>query len=180
MNPVLYQTKAIINTIVRLLPIALYGGCILFGILLSDTRAFILLLGYVLNDLLSLGFRHLFQTVDLVNCSIVQSSKNFYTQPSPHTQTIAFTLSFFFTEMYLKNNFNVGNFIFLSMLLLVTIWSRINIGCKNIIDGIYGTMIGLLLGTAYYRLTQNWNTLEGKNEIESPESNSSDVEIYQI
>jgi len=177
MNPIIFHAKAVLNTVVRLIPIGLYGGCILLGILLSDPRAFILLFGYILNDLLSMGFRYLFQTVDLVNCSVVQSDKNFYTLPSPHTQTIAFTLSFFFTQMYFKNNFNVINFIFLSTLLLMTIWSRINVGCKTIVDGIYATMIGLLLGTAYYRLTEHW-TASIKNKA-NEEAALPDVDIYQ-
>jgi hypothetical protein len=180
MNPVIFHTKAIINTIIRLIPIGLYTGTLIFGILLSDPRAFVLLVGYIINDVLSLGFRTLFQTVDLVNCSVVQSDKNFYTLPSSHTQTVAFTLSFFFTEMYLKNKFSMVNFIFLGFLLLVTVWSRINIGCENIIDAIYATLIGVLIGTAYYRLTENWNMPSIKNDDNSAYSSNSEVDIYEV
>lgn len=179
MNPIIVHTKAIINTVIRLLPIGLYTGSLIFGILLSDPRAFVLLVGYIINDLLSLGFRTLFQTVDLVNCSVVQSDTKFYTLPAPHIQTVAFTLSFFFTEMYLKNKFNMVNFIFLGFLLLITVWSRINIGCKNIIDAIYATLIGIILGTAYYRLTENWNISPVK-DFEETTQKDLDVDIYQI
>lgn len=179
MNPIIFHTKAVINTMVRLIPIGLYGGCLILGILMSDPRAFVLLFGYILNDLLSMAFRTLFQTMDLVNCSIVQSEKKFYTMPAPHTQTMAFTLSYFFTEMYFKNNFNMVNFIFLGFLYLVTVWSRINIGCKNIIDVIYATLIGVLLGTAYYRLTEHWSTSK-KNDYNLDGGDESEVDIYQV
>ena len=40
------------------------------------------------------------------------------------------------------------------MLLLATIYSRINIGCKTLLDSIYCALVGLLMGVIYYNLVQ--------------------------
>jgi len=159
MNPIIFQAKAALNTFIRLVPIGLYFGTLIMGILFADIRAFILFVGYLMNDLMSYGFRQLFQTIDIPNCAIVQSNRNFYTLPSSHTQTIAFTLAYFFTDMYMKQNFDVVNFIFLGFLLLITMWSRINVGCESLVDGIFATILGILIGVAFYRLTQTWNEI---------------------
>ncbi len=180
MNPIIFQTKAIINTFIRLLPIGLYLGTLLMGILFTDIRAFVLFVGYFLNDIISFGFRQMFQTVDLANGAIVQSVSNFYTLPSSHTQMIAFTLSYFFTDMYVKQNFNIVNFIFLGFLLLVTVWSRINIGCENIVDGMFATIIGVLIGVTYYKITEKWNEIEPvKQDQQKSSAIDSKVEIFQ-
>jgi membrane-associated phospholipid phosphatase len=180
MNPIVFQTKAIINTFVRLIPLGLYFGTLLMGILFTDARAFILLIGYLLNDVISYGFRKMYQTVDLVNCAIVQSPTNFYTMPSSHTQTVAFTLAYFFMDMYIKNSFNVINFIFLGFMLLVTMWSRINIGCEAIIDSMFAVVIGIIVGSVYYRLTQNWNAITNSTDPETLNKKSSaEVTVYQ-
>jgi len=178
MDPIIYNTKVIINTFVRLMPIGLYFGTLIMGILFTDVRAFTLFVGYMVNDLISLGFRKMYQSVDLVNCSIVESSKNFYTLPSSHTQTIAFTLAYFFTDMYIKEKFTPINFIFLIFLLVMTMWSRINVGCENIVDALYAVIVGLLIGSVFYRLTQNWTTSPNDLKIEN-EIVSKEVEIYQ-
>jgi membrane-associated phospholipid phosphatase len=149
------------------------------GILFTDIRAFVLFLGYFVNDLVSFGFRQMFQTVDLANCAIVQSVTNFYTLPSSHTQMISFTLAYFFTDMYVKQNFNIVNFIFLGFLLLVTIWSRINVGCENIVDGIFATILGIIIGTTYYKLTQSWNELDAIDQQQKQTAGNPNVEVFQ-
>jgi hypothetical protein len=179
MNPIVFQTKAIINTFIRLIPIGLYFGTLIMGILFTDIRAFVLFAGYFVNDLMSYGFRQLFQTVDLPNCSIVQSTQNFYTMPASHTQTIAFTAAYFLSDMYQNQNFNVVNFIFLTFLLLVTMWSRTNIGCESAIDAIFATIIGMLIGIAYYRLTINWYNAPQSSSQNSSSTQQSNVQIIQ-
>ncbi len=180
MNPIIFQAKAALNTFIRLVPIGLYFGTLIMGILFSDIRAFVLFIGYLLNDVISYGFRQLFQTVDIPNCAIVQSNRNFYTLPSSHTQTIAFTLAYFFTDMYMNQNFNIVNFIFLGFLLLVTMWSRINIGCESIVDGIFASILGILIGVAFYRLTQTWNQIgQPPDTTTNQQSGGTQVQIFQ-
>lgn len=181
MNPIIFQTKAVINTFIRLVPLGLYFGTLLMGILFTDIRAFVLLIGYFLNDLISYGFRQMFQTVDLINCALVQSSTNFYTMPSSHTQMVAFTMAYFFMDMYQKQNFNIVNFIFLSFILLITMWSRINIGCETAIDCIFAVIIGIIIGAVYYRLTQSWNNVLNTTDPQSLTTTkaSPEVDVYQ-
>ena len=179
MNPIIFQAKAALNTFIRLVPIGLYFGTLIMGILFTDVRAFTLFVGYFLNDLISYGFRQLFQTVDIVNCALVQSNTNFYTLPSSHTQTIAFTLAYFFTDMYIKQDFNVINFIFLGFLLLVTMWSRINIGCESMVDAIFATILGILIGVSFYKLTQSWNDL-GKPDTDKTTTTQQIIPNVQI
>jgi membrane-associated phospholipid phosphatase len=181
MYPLIFHTKAIVNTFIRLMPIGFYFGSIIMGILFTDLRAFILLMGFVANDVISFGFRQLFQTIDLPTCAIVESNKNFFTMPSSHTQTVSFLMSFFLTEMYYKNTFNPVNFILLGFILMLTSWSRINVGCETIIDVIFAIGIGGLIGATYYKLTENWvnssttSTKQNTNLVQvAPQ-----VEIYQ-
>ena len=183
MDPLIFHTKAIANTFIRLLPIGFYFGTIIMGILFTDIRAFILLMGFLSNDLISYGFRQLFQTIDLPTCALVESNKNFFTMPASHTQTVAFLMSFFLTEMYYKNTFNPVNFILLGFILLLTAWSRINVGCENIVDIVFAIAIGFLIGAAYYKLTQDWVTVSDASKTQTQSKNlieiAPQVEIYQ-
>jgi membrane-associated phospholipid phosphatase len=181
MDPLIFHTKAIVNTFVRILPLGFYFGTIIMGILFTDLRAFILLMGFVANDLISFGFRQLFQTIDLPTCAIVESNKNFFTMPSSHTQTVAFLMSFFLTEMYVKNIFNPVNFVLLGFLLLLTGWSRINVGCENIIDVIFAILIGVLIGATYFKITETWVTASSKSTTQKTNlvQTGPQIEIYQ-
>ncbi len=180
MDSPVFQSKVVVNTIVKLVPIGFYFGTLIMGILFTDVKAFILFMGYVINELISLGFRHMFQSIDIPTCAIAETSRNFFTLPSSHTQTVAFTLAFFFTEMYTKNAFNSVNFVFLSTILLITMWSRINVGCEDIADAIYAATIGVLIGAAYYRLTENWGGKDSNSSTqEKGEVKERKTEIYQ-
>jgi membrane-associated phospholipid phosphatase len=92
-------------------------------------------------------------------------------------------MSFFLTEMYYKNTFNPVNFILLGFILLLTAWSRINVGCESIIDVVFAIGIGFLIGAAYYKLTQDWVTVSDSSTTQSQSSNlieiAPQVEIYQ-
>jgi membrane-associated phospholipid phosphatase len=181
MDPLIFHTKAIINTFVRILPLGFYFGTVIMGILFTDLRAFILLMGFLTNDAISFGFRQLFQTIDLPTCAILESNKNFFTMPSSHTQTVSFLMSFFLTEMYYKNTFNPVNFVLLGFILLLTGWSRINVGCESIVDVVFAIGIGALIGATYYKITENWvtgdstSTTTKKNLVQTEPQ----VEIYQ-
>ncbi len=181
MDSTLFQSKVVVNTIVKLIPLGFYLGTLMMGVLFTDVRAFILFIGYVINELISLGFRHIFQTVDNPTCAIAESSRNFFTLPSSHTQTVAFTMAFFFTEMYTKNSFNPVNFVFLAVILLITMWSRINVGCEDIVDAIYAATIGILIGAAYYRLTETWGAIKDAKTLSEEKSvkKERETEIYQ-
>jgi len=65
-------------------------------------------------------------------------------------------LGFFFMEMYFNDTFSPMKFFFLSAILLITIYSRINIGCKTLLDAIYCALVGLLMGVIYYNLIKDY------------------------
>ena len=90
-------------------------------------------------------------------------------------------MAYFFMDMYQKQNFNVVNFIFLSFILLITMWSRINIGCETAVDCIFAVIIGILIGAVYYRLTQSWNDVINTTDPKSLTTTkaSPEVDVYQ-
>jgi len=59
-------------------------------------------------------------------------------------------------EMYFNDTFSPIKFFFLTIILLITIYSRINVGCSTLLDGIYCTLVGLLMGIVYYNLIKDY------------------------
>jgi hypothetical protein len=147
--------KIFLNTLTRLVPLGLYTGSIMSGVVFQDFRGLILFCGFLFNELLSLGYRMILHGVVNPQCALTFSSEGTpFVLPSPITQTVGFFAGFFFMDMYYNGTFNSLEFILLTFLLLITIYSRINIGCKTLLDSIYCALIGLLLGVIYYNLTQ--------------------------
>lgn len=173
------KIKAIINTIIRLLPIGFYFGSLIVTLLFYDVRGLVLFIGLLINEFISLGFRYMFQTEDLVNCALVRSPTSFFTMPSPHTQMVAFVMSFFITDMYEQNYFDMVNFIILGGLTFVTMWSRMNIGCKNVIDIIYAFLIGSLIGSIYYMTVKDWYHQMGGESSDDIQSDIPELDVYQ-
>jgi Na+/H+-dicarboxylate symporter len=50
--------------------------------------------------------------------------------------------------------FNAMEFFVLTFLILITIFSRMNVGCKTLLDAVYCTLIGLLFGVVFYNIVQ--------------------------
>ena len=90
-------------------------------------------------------------------CALTYSNEGSpFVLPSPITQTVGFFAGFFFMEMYFNDTFSPIKFFFLTAMLLITIYSRINIGCKTLLDAIYCALIGLLMGVIYYNLIKDY------------------------
>lgn len=174
------QIKSIINTIIRLLPIGFYFGSLILGLFFYDPRGFLFFIGLFLNELIMLGARYMFQTEDLINCAIVRTGDQFFTLPAPHTEIISFVWAFLISDMYYRNLFDGINFILLSLILLITVWSRMAIGCQNIIDVIYSVLLGGLLGSGYYMVIKEY--YNPKKEIENSDDgvkpDYADLDIY--
>jgi glycopeptide antibiotics resistance protein len=66
--------------------------------------------------------------------------------------------------MYYNNKFNAMKFFVMSILLLTTIYSRINVGCKTLLDAIYCALIGLLSGVVYYSLIKDYYKADYLNQ----------------
>ena len=149
--------KICLNTGVRLIPVGLYTGSAMSGVVFQDFRGILLFLGLLGNELISLGYRMILRGVVNPQCALTFSSEGVpFVLPSPITQTIGFFVGFFYMDMYYNNTYGPLKFFILTMMLLVTIYSRINIGCKTLLDSIYCALIGILMGVIYYNLIQSY------------------------
>ena len=149
--------KIFTNTLVRIIPIGLYAGSAMSGVVFQDFRGLLLFIGFLGNELISLGYRMILRGVVNPQCALTYSSEGSpFVLPSPITQTVGFFLGFFFMEMYFNDTFSPMKFFFLSAILLITIYSRINIGCKTLLDAIYCALVGLLMGVIYYNLIKDY------------------------
>ena len=147
--------KIFCNTAVRLSPIGLYTGSAMSGAVFQDFRGMLLFLGLLGNELISLGYRMILRGIVNPQCALTYSVEGIpFVLPSPITQTVGFFVGFFYMDMYYNNAFSPLQFFLLTMMLLITIYSRINIGCKTLLDSIYCALVGLLMGVIYYNLVQ--------------------------
>jgi hypothetical protein len=145
--------KIFINTFVRITPVGLYAGSAMAGVIFSDFRGLILFGGFLANELIGLGYKMVLRGVSNPQCALLYSETGTpFVLPSPISQTVGFFLGFFFMDMYYNNTFNPMKFFLLSILQLVTIYSRINVGCKTLLDAVYCSLIGMLTGVIYYSL----------------------------
>ncbi len=148
--------KAIINTLVRLSPIALYTGSAVSGLVFEDFRAVILLAGFILNEAIAYGYRMILQGITNPMCSLLRTEDDYFVLPSPITQTIGFFAGFFLMDMYENGVFLPIRFFVLMTLVVVTSYSRINVGCESFLESLYCVILGLLLGVGYYNIVKEY------------------------
>ena len=147
--------KIFINTLVRIVPIGLYAGSAMSGAVFQDFRGLLLFCGFLTNELLGLGYRMVLHGVSNPQCALMYSEGGTpFALPSPISQTVGFFAGFFFMDMYYNSGFSAMQFFILTFLMLITIFSRINVGCKTLLDAVYCTLIGLLFGVVFYNLVQ--------------------------
>jgi hypothetical protein len=149
--------KIFINTLVRLEPVALYAGSAMSGIVFNDFRGLLLFGGFLANELIGLGYRMVLRGIPNPQCALLYSHDgSSFVLPSPITQTVGFFCGFFFMDMYYNSKFNSPKFILLILMLLITMYSRINIGCKTLLDAVYCALIGILSGVIYYSVIKDY------------------------
>ena len=148
----------ILHTFVKFLPIGIYSFAYLSSALFKDGRTGLLLLGLIFNDILGYVFKRYFKYENNENCAIF-SSKTEGTSlgflPNAHTEMVSFLSAFFFSDMWNESKLDAIPFTFLLVLLVLTAWSRITIGCKTIRDVLFNLILGGLLGMLYYYLVSN-------------------------
>lgn len=172
--------KGILNTIVRLLPVAIYMGGIMSNLLFDNKKANVLLFGFVLVEGISYAYKIISNAVDSPQCSIVKSDMNFLTLPAPIPTTVGFLVSFLISDMYNKNNVNPVKLYILLLLFIVTIWSRVNIGCHSIIDSAMGGIIGLIMGFGYYNVVKDYyNSIDYAN-LKPDNVSDKDAKIFKL
>jgi len=166
--------KSIIHTFVRFLPFGLYFFCYFSTIIFKDIRSALLLLGLVLNDILSYVYKRYYKIPDNLNCSILSKPDGTPAPPLPssHTQYLSFIIAIVFSNQLYKGDSSPFTLIFLSIMLGLTGWSRIIIGCKENYKKVgYEILFGLLRGSLYYYfISTKWQAAEkGKLEREACE-----------
>jgi hypothetical protein len=142
--------KALINTIMRLVPIALYAGTVISGSLFSDFRGLLLFFGLVLNEIISLGYNMYSKMEENPQCALLRTDKTYFNMPSSVTQTVGFFVGFIISDMYNKGEFAVTKFISLLAFLILAIFSQINTACMDTIGACLTSFIGFILGIGYY------------------------------
>lgn len=148
---------AILNTLVRLVPIGLYTGSAMNILVMNDFRGVILLFGFFFNEMLSLAYRMFLKGAYNPNCALLMDNEGMpFVLPSPISQTVAFFFAFSMMDMYYRDVFLPMRFYMLLLLLFATLFSRVNVGCKSIIDAIMAAFIGLLIGIAYYEIIKKY------------------------
>lgn len=148
---------ALINTLVRLVPIGLYTGSAMNALVMNDFRGVLLLLGFFFNEMLSLAYRMFLKGAYNPNCALLMDNEGMpFVLPSPICQTVSFFFAFSMMDMYYRDVFLPMRFYMLLLVLVATIFSRVNVGCKSIIDAIMASLIGCLIGVAYFEIIKNY------------------------
>ena len=68
--------KIFVNTFTRLQPIALYSGSVMAGTVFQDFRAILLFCGFVVNELLGLGYKMVLNGVSNPQCALLYKFNN--------------------------------------------------------------------------------------------------------
>jgi hypothetical protein len=149
---------SLLHTFVKVLPIGLYACTLLESILFNDIRGFFIFFGLLINDVINIGYAHLMQPKKNMNCAIV---RNIYSQDgiilsTPHTQYVAFILGFLLVSMYFKKVFYYSTFTVFIGLMGLTIWSRITVGCSDILDAVFNIVFGAFRGIIYYVIIKDF------------------------
>ena len=148
---------ALINTLVRLVPIGLYTGSAMNALVMNDFRGALLLLGFFFNEMFSLAYRMFLKGAYNPNCALLMDNEGMpFVLPSPICQTVSFFFAFSMMDMYYRDVFLPVRFYMLLLVLVATIFSRVNVGCKSIIDAVMASLIGCLIGVAYYEIIKNY------------------------
>lgn len=150
---ILDNFKAILHTFVRFLPLGIYSFSYFQTALFKDKRGGILLLGLILNDILGYLYKNYFNYTPNDNCAIFGGTGEGQTLgflPNSHEEVIAFLLAFMYSNMWDKFSFDFVPFVFLLVLLIVTIWSRISVGCSKFSDSVFQVITGAMLGMLFY------------------------------
>ena len=58
--------------------------------------------------------------------------------------------------MFFKKVFYYSTFTIFSILIGLTVWSRISVGCKDILDAGYNLVFGLFRGIIYYIIVKDY------------------------
>lgn len=147
---------AILNTLVRLMPVGLYTGSAMSGLVFDDFRGTILFLGFLANEAIAYGYRMIFQSIYNPQCALMKTEDDYFVLPSPITQTAGFFFGFMMADMYAQDMFMPWRFFIMVTVMMLVIYSRVNVGCENVLDSVYCAMLGILLGVGYFNIVKDY------------------------
>jgi len=147
--------KGLIHSFIRFLPLGLYFFTYFSSTLYKDKRSIILLVGLIFNDIIGVIYKKYSGIEPNDTCAIFGNAEgqalNFL--PNSHTEIMAFIMSFFYSEMWNQGTMkgNWFKFNFLLFMMIITIWSRINIGCETSYQRlIFDILFGMVRGSLFY------------------------------
>ena len=178
--------KTLLNAFIKLMPIGLYFFTYFSLIIFKDLRAGVLLLGLILNELFGYAYVKYSNVVRNKDCAIfgnVAMDKAFGFINNTHIEIISFVAAFFVSDMWYKENMNWFIFNFLLAMIILTIWSRMSVGCINDLTSvIFNVLFGFILGGLfYYFFSDTYSSSErGQLEKETCDLGYSDYQCETI
>ena len=169
------MAKAILNSFMRLMPIILYGGSVLSGLVFNDFRGTLLFLGFLGNEFISLAYKMMLKGLENPQCALLRYGDSNFILPSPLPQTVGFFGSFLLMKMYSEGNFKTFSFFSILILMLLSIYSTNNVGCLGFIDALLTCVVGCLFGSMYfYAVKDNYKPDYYKFKTTNKEEDSTD------
>ena len=178
--------KTLLNSFIKLMPIGLYFFTYFSLIIFKDLRAGVLLLGLVLNELFGYAYVKYSNVVRNKECVIFGNAamdKAFGFINNTHIEIICFVAAFFISDMWYKESMNWFIFNFLLAMIIMTIWSRMSVGCINDLTSvIFNVLFGFILGGLfYYFFSETYSSAErGQLERETCDLGYSDYQCETI
>ena len=172
--------KGIMNTIVRLTPIALYMGTVVSGLVFEMTKAVFMFMGFVLVEIICLIFLFIYKTVENPQCALLKSNEKVFILPAPIPTSFGFFIAFQFADMQHKKIFQPIKIFFLIVFMFLVIWSRVNIGCHSVLESIFASIIGMGLGFAYYSVIKKFYNDDSIDFFKKPTKTEEDNEKSKI
>lgn len=103
-----------------------------------------------------MGYRMIMRGAYNPQCAFTRTDTDYFVLPSPITQTVGFFYGFYLTEMYYKGEFEPGRFFIMTTIVSLTVFSRVNVGCKSFIEALYCTVLGMVLGMGYFNAIKSY------------------------
>jgi len=136
------------------------------------------MVGLIFNDIIGYLYNKYSSIVFNESCAVfdnIGGQKRYL--PNYHTEIISFVTSFFYTEIWSKGGLpgNWFKFIFLLFMVIVTVWSRMSIGCESSYQKvIFNLLFGMIRGSLfYYFFSSQYQQLDvNKDNIEKTACNS--------
>jgi len=145
-----------LNTVVRILPVALYTGSAMSGLIFDDFRGTILFAGFMINEAIAYGYRLILNGIYNPQCALMKTEEDYFVLPSPVTQTVGFFYGFLMAEMYNQGSFLPTKFFVMTAIMILVMYSRVNIGCESPLDSIYCALLGMILGMGYFQIVKDY------------------------